>query len=153
MPVRVQLSRAKGWRMPENTVKVDRTTRFGNPSLCTRPHNCSLAPCECCGGDRCCVLVFREYVTSGLEGRSSETGSLSVALDAYAGYPRRARLVEGLPSLRGKNLACWCKLDAPCHADVLLELANREPTREAGGPTEVQLGPGNASNPDPKVQP
>ena len=30
-----------------------------------------------------------------------------------------------LQSLRGKNLACWCKLDQPCHADVLLELANR----------------------------
>lgn len=28
--------------------------------------------------------------------------------------------------LRGKNLACWCSLDQPCHADVLLELANRE---------------------------
>jgi hypothetical protein len=28
--------------------------------------------------------------------------------------------------LRGKNLACWCPLDQPCHADVLLELANRE---------------------------
>jgi hypothetical protein len=28
--------------------------------------------------------------------------------------------------LRGKNLACWCKLDAPCHADVLLRLANNE---------------------------
>lgn len=27
--------------------------------------------------------------------------------------------------LRGKNLACWCALDKPCHADVLLELANR----------------------------
>ena len=26
--------------------------------------------------------------------------------------------------LRGKNLACWCPLDQPCHADVLLELAN-----------------------------
>jgi hypothetical protein len=26
--------------------------------------------------------------------------------------------------LRGKNLACWCKPDQPCHADVLLELAN-----------------------------
>ena len=26
--------------------------------------------------------------------------------------------------LRGKNLACWCALDAPCHADVLLEIAN-----------------------------
>lgn len=26
--------------------------------------------------------------------------------------------------LRGKNLACFCPLDQPCHADVLLELAN-----------------------------
>lgn len=26
---------------------------------------------------------------------------------------------------RGKNLACWCKLDSPCHADVLLKLANK----------------------------
>jgi hypothetical protein len=26
--------------------------------------------------------------------------------------------------LRGKNLACWCRLDEPCHADVLLEYAN-----------------------------
>ena len=26
--------------------------------------------------------------------------------------------------LRGKNLACFCKLDQPCHADVLLEIAN-----------------------------
>src|SRR6266568_9120580 len=23
--------------------------------------------------------------------------------------------------LRGKNLACWCPLNQPCHADVLLE--------------------------------
>lgn len=28
--------------------------------------------------------------------------------------------------LKGKNLACWCKLDEPCHADVLLELANKK---------------------------
>lgn len=26
--------------------------------------------------------------------------------------------------LRGKDLACWCPLDQPCHADVLLEIAN-----------------------------
>ena len=26
--------------------------------------------------------------------------------------------------LRGKDLACWCSLDQPCHADVLLEIAN-----------------------------
>lgn len=30
-PIRVQLRRTKGWRMPENTVKVDRSTRWGNP--------------------------------------------------------------------------------------------------------------------------
>lgn len=28
--------------------------------------------------------------------------------------------------LAGKNLACWCPLDQPCHADVLLEIANRD---------------------------
>jgi hypothetical protein len=28
-------------------------------------------------------------------------------------------------ALRGHDLACWCPLDQPCHADVLLELANR----------------------------
>ena len=26
--------------------------------------------------------------------------------------------------LAGKHLACWCPLDHPCHADVLLEIAN-----------------------------
>ena len=26
--------------------------------------------------------------------------------------------------LAGKVLACWCRLDKPCHADVLLEVAN-----------------------------
>ena len=33
--------------------------------------------------------------------------------------------------LRGKDLACWCPLDRPCHADVLLRLANAEVKREA----------------------
>jgi hypothetical protein len=33
------------------------------------------------------------------------------------------RLAHALAPLRGKNLACWCAPDAPCHADVLLELA------------------------------
>ena len=27
--------------------------------------------------------------------------------------------------LRGKNLSCWCPLDKPCHADILLEIANK----------------------------
>lgn len=35
--------------------------------------------------------------------------------------PKFPDLLDGL---RGKNLACWCDLDQPCHADVLIELAN-----------------------------
>lgn len=38
-------------------------------------------------------------------------------------------------ALRGKNLACWCQLDQPCHADVLLEIANSEPS----APTEASI--------------
>ena len=30
-PMRVQLKRSAGWKMPPNTVKIDRTTRWGNP--------------------------------------------------------------------------------------------------------------------------
>lgn len=31
-----------------------------------------------------------------------------------------------LDPLRGKDLSCFCLLDQPCHADILLELANQE---------------------------
>jgi hypothetical protein len=112
--------------MPPNTVKVDRATRFGNPVGCAKPHGCARMACECCPReDFCCVDSFREYVDSGLENRPSHSGTLAIAIDALAGYKRRTRLIDSLPSLRGKNLACWCALDEPCHADVLLAVANR----------------------------
>jgi hypothetical protein len=124
-PYRVQLKRTKGWRMPPNTVKVDRSTKYGNPVACGRPHHCARAECGCCPQDGfCCIDVFREYVQSGIDGRHSCSGSLSIGLDAIKGYPKRNRLIAGLTDLRGKNLACWCPLDQPCHADVLLELSN-----------------------------
>lgn len=130
-PVRIQRKRTKGWKMPEGAVYVGRPTIFGNPVVCT-PHGCELKPCSCppetrCEPYRCCVKVYREYVTSGLQGRGSCTGSFAIACDGLAGYPNRNELVRRLPELRGKNLACWCSLDKPCHADVLLELANAEP--------------------------
>lgn len=127
-PQRIQRKRTKGWKMPENAVYVGRPTIFGNPVVCT-PHGCELKPCGCapehgCEPYRCCVKVFREYVTSGIEGRPDCTGSFVLALDAMEGYPHRNEVVRRLPELRGKDLACWCPLDKPCHADVLLELAN-----------------------------
>jgi hypothetical protein len=76
----------------------------------------------------CCVDVFREWVRQGIAGEESRLigkgGGFRAALMAAGGNVERARLVEGLPSLRGKNLACWCRLDQPCHADVLLEIGN-----------------------------
>jgi hypothetical protein len=36
----------------------------------------------------------------------------------------RTKTSRDFAELRGKNLACWCPLDQPCHADVLLEIAN-----------------------------
>ncbi len=122
-PKRIQRKRAKGWRMPPNTSCVSRPSVFGNPFVCT-PHGCELKPCGCCEPYRCCVKVYREYVTSGIEGRPSNTGSFFAGFDAYDGYPHRNTIVRRLPELRGKNLACWCG-DKPCHADVLLELANK----------------------------
>ena len=38
--------------------------------------------------------------------------------------PRAASLREDLHELAGRELACWCPPDRPCHADVLLRLAN-----------------------------
>jgi len=44
----------------------------------------------------------------------------------YIGHPNSPHGFEPeeITQLKGKNLACWCREDQPCHADVLLELAN-----------------------------
>jgi hypothetical protein len=106
-PKRVQLSRAKGWRMPENTVKVDRSTRWGNPFLVGRD-----------GTAAECVRRF-ELLLSGLV----DLRNVEVA-KRQSEFLRAWGETTPLLSLRGKNLACWCHLDKPCHADVLLLLAN-----------------------------
>ena len=100
---RVQLSRAKGWRMPPNTVKVDRTTRWGNPWPIGE-----WGPLDRKAPDAEGAVGLFEAMLHDPEMRKA------------AGYP------DDLSALRGKNLACWCKPGELCHADVLLEYANRE---------------------------
>jgi hypothetical protein len=110
-PRRVQLSRAKGWRMPPNTVKVDRSTRHGNP------FRVGFVACGCRSAGECDHNNF-----------SCETAA--EAVEAFRAMPRSPRrLAEIRAELAGQNLACWCPLDQPCHADVLLELANSEDER------------------------
>jgi hypothetical protein len=50
------------------------------------------------------------------------------AADSFAAYmagENTRGLRRALYMLRGRDLVCWCPLDQACHADVLLELANR----------------------------
>jgi hypothetical protein len=125
MLVRIQLSRKKGWRMPANTVKCDRTTKRGNPFFCHRKGGPG-AHCRRVTPDAtyCCLDTYEEWVRSGFEGRPSETGSVMAALDAVEGYPARTAHIEAIKAARGFNLACWCKAADDCHCDIQLELAN-----------------------------
>lgn len=107
-PRRIQLSRAKGWRLPPNTIVVARPSRWGNPfkvgaMWCRRRM-------EPGGGEKNCgpiadnahaVRLFRRFTAR-----------------------KAAYRIDAAEWLRGKNLACWCGLDQPCHADILLEIAN-----------------------------
>ncbi len=67
-------------------------------------------------------------------GRPSKWGNPFAVGDDIAGLDATGFFAEfvapklDLRELRGKDLACWCRLDQPCHADVLLELANKEPS-------------------------
>lgn len=104
-PARIQLSRRQGWRMPPNMVKVDRTARWGNPLQ---------------GGSGLVVSMFREH-------RGRELYWCPVPANKWpkGKIPAMFMTVDELRAgLHGKNLACWCPLDQPCHADVLLEIAN-----------------------------
>lgn len=49
------------------------------------------------------------------------------AIKLYESYLRKAIIngVIDVNKIRGKNLSCWCNEDKPCHADVLLKLANQ----------------------------
>ena len=114
-PIRIQLSRAKGWRMPGNTVKVDRATKWGNP------HRAGDVGVE---NHAAAVSLFCKGLGLEAYGQPCE---LHVP---HPGSPL-GRMLNDIGELRGKNLACWCKLGSPCHADVLLELANA-PQHPAG---------------------
>lgn len=48
----------------------------------------------------------------------------SQRLSAVAWFETHVAPKLDVSELRGKDLACWCPLDQPCHADVLLRLAN-----------------------------
>lgn len=121
-PARIQLSRAKGFRLQEVSkalnglpaVSVSRPGTFGNPFTMD---GCREAGFR--GTDkeiaRRCVEAFRAWLVSS---------SWRINWDGPEAEAARAAILSGLPGLKGRNLACWCKPGEPCHAEVLLEIAN-----------------------------
>lgn len=100
MAARLQRSRQRGWRMPEGAVYVGRPTKWGNPLKVIASRT-----------DPSGAWAWKSAVR--IYERMLRAGELPVtSKDAKA-------------ELRGKDLVCWCPLDAPCHADVLLKVANR----------------------------
>lgn len=111
MPKRIQMSRQHPWRAdhPE-AVKVDRTTPYGNPFRV---------------GAKLHWRIDGEPTAFTVRDRGH-------AVDLFHSWLLRRTVSDfvgiGSPpditALRGLDLACWCPLDEPCHADVLLRIAN-----------------------------
>ena len=117
VPERVQLSRAKGWRMPDRCLSVARPGAWSNPYRV-----------DVFGLDL--ALALFESTMAGywspavVDGLSDELANAAYRLHCAARAKMQRRDVR---ELRGFSLACWCSLDSACHADVLLRLANHEP--------------------------
>lgn len=102
MPKRIQMSRQRPWRADNpDAVIVARPSKWGNP--------------------------FKVGETLKVTSGGNPLGTMVATDPAMVVFFFR-RYVEhfeiDVSELHGKDLACWCPLDQPCHADVLLELAN-----------------------------
>lgn len=97
--------------MPENTVYVGRPSKWGNPFKV---------------GDKVKNHFGTEFTIKTTEEAINAYRNL-VLIKLNPGFVFGQRLVlhADLSELKGKNLACWCKEGSPCHADVLLDLANK----------------------------
>ena len=129
-PKRIQRQRTTGWLLPENTVCVSRPSIFGNPFIVGRPSGYQFND----GGDETPIIPVVSLAQS-----LKLFASLTLGIVGREMHPWGQRWMERFkkmgqhPSeairmmLGGKHLACWCPLDRPCHADILLKLANASP--------------------------
>lgn len=107
MPDRIQLRRTAGWRKPGGARVVTRATIYGNPWAIGK-----LGPLGRIAPDAESAVGLFVAMLSGPQMR------------AAVGYPSDDAIRA---ELRGRDLACWCAPGCPCHADVLLALANTQP--------------------------
>lgn len=113
-PQRIQRRRTAGWRMPEGAVYVGRPTKCGNPF---RP---LFLDGEWWAQDDNDVRYPLLYNTRDEAIRNK---CVSLYHSDLVQWSEKHML---LPELRGRDLVCWCPLESPFHADVLLAIANQE---------------------------
>lgn len=113
-PKRIQRKREKGWVMPDGAVYVGRPTRWGNRYR------------TAVDVDRDVMEVIDTYDNTTVALYRDRAMAHKTAVDFFREYVEsKPELAEAIrEQLAGKDLVCWCPLDAPCHADVLLEVAN-----------------------------
>ena len=115
---RIQYRKAKGWKLPDGAVYTGRPTKYGNPFRLD-PHGRIIylstqargwMPWSITGGyhTQHVIDLYEQWIR----------GELSSEVDLPP--------IPDYKELAGKDLACWCDLDQPCHADVLLRLANQQ---------------------------
>lgn len=115
MPERIQRKRTAGWRMPEGAIYVGRPTKWGNPIRIVPV--CRRGPFDL---ERDGVGFIGQH--TGLESARASAARRYLDLVFLGLAPVSVDDIRA--ELRGHDLACWCPLSAPCHADVLLELAD-----------------------------
>lgn len=112
MGKRIQRKRTKGWKMPEGAVNVTRPSIWGNPFT----HD----------DTQKAVDAYQQFIEGGCSFEMGP-GKLQFAKNAHPDCLHWAfseYVRDHIHQLKGKDLMCWCPIGKPCHADVLLAMAN-----------------------------
>lgn len=116
MPIEVQRKRTKGFKLPPNTICVDRTSKWGNPFKLDKAGRILYRTIDNTWEYWNIVGVFTTQEIVDLY-----EGWMNGHLNIFTRLPKPPSIEE----LRDKNLACFCSLGTPCHRTPLMKLANK----------------------------
>lgn len=137
MADRITRSRVKGWRKPDGAVIVSRPSIWGNPWGIGAPGTLDVTLDGARVRYKTLIASDGQEVRDAFEKwlryssfRSDMLPDLYQLTDAGRAalrdhlHGRRKLILANIHDLRGRDLCCWCKPGTPCHADVLMEIAN-----------------------------
>jgi hypothetical protein len=120
MAKRLQRKRTKDYTQPLGTVYVGRPTKWGNPFKLTRDGWIMYKSTA--------RHLLDPWVYWSVSGGFTTEDIIELYEKWLVGYFYQGYALPIHPDpkeLKGANLSCWCPLDKPCHADILLKLANK----------------------------